>query len=81
MRHSLFEIMGEDVARARSSLGREELEFGEKITWGFCLRVRKQSMSWSLRVRLGPKYGTWRIGDALVMDVDTARQNAREALL
>ena len=80
MRHSLFEIMGADVARARLALGREELEFGEKITRGFCLRVRKQSMSWSLRVRLGPKYGTWRIGDALVMDVGTARENAREAL-
>ncbi|MFC3125125.1 tyrosine-type recombinase/integrase [Pseudoroseomonas globiformis] len=80
MRNSVLQILQKDVQAARELLGVEEKEIGERITPGFCLRVRKISMSWCLRSRLGPKQGTWRIGDALSVDVETARDRAREAL-
>jgi integrase len=79
MRQSHLEILDSDVAEARKALGQEEREIGEKITRGFCLRVRKSSLTWCLRARLGQRQSTWRIGDGMVLDVGTARDRARDA--
>ncbi len=78
-RRNELEIQQRDVDAARRVLGQEEYELGEKATKGFCLRVRKTSLTWCLRGRLLEKQSTWRVGDAMQMPVKVARDNAREA--
>lgn len=79
-RRTELEVRGRDVDAAKLALGHKEYEVAEMATRGFCLRVRKRSLTWCLRGRLLQKQSTWRVGDAMRMPVEKARENAREAL-